>query len=175
MKRTIRYVSLEELDEVMEVVSRAVQWMNGHGSIQWNQNYPAEADFRLDIDNRALLGIYEGQALYGVCAIDQKAYPEYDVVQWKNVQTPVFYLHRVAVDPKKHGQGLASELIRYAVLYAKRKGAHALRTDTTEKNIPMRRTFEKLGFICMEPMFLLTHNLAMGACVAYEKTWIEKE
>lgn len=175
MKRRVRPVSEIELQNVMGVVSRAVQWMHDNGSIQWNETYPAISDFQLDVEHGALWGIYEEEMLCGVCAVDQQAYPEYGVVQWENTHMPVFYLHRVAVDPQKHGRGLAGDLICHAIRYARQQGGYALRTDTNEKNIPMRRTFEKLGFAQMEPTFLLEHNLAMGPCVAYEKTWVKEE
>ena len=61
---------------------------------------------------------------------------------------PVRYatLHRVAVSAAAKRRGVATFLIERSADLARERGLKSLRADTHEGNIPMQRTFEKLGF-----------------------------
>ena len=56
-------------------------------------------------------------------------------------------VHALAIDPAYHGQGIGTEVIRFAVRKAKKEDYRALRVEIVTINDPAKRLFEKQGFI----------------------------
>ena len=56
-------------------------------------------------------------------------------------------VHALAIDPAYHGQGIGTEVIRFAVRKAKKEDYRALRVEIVTINEPAKRLFEKQGFI----------------------------
>ena len=54
MSDPIRLATFDDLDGVMEVIHAVVPIMNAAGNFQWNESYPTEAHFTVDIDHEDL-------------------------------------------------------------------------------------------------------------------------
>lgn len=74
--------------------------------------------------------------------------PEYALASWTE-DTPkdeVLVLHTLVVDPRCKGHGLGSAFVRFYEEEAERRGCHACRIDTNERNSAARRLYAKLGY-----------------------------
>jgi ribosomal-protein-alanine N-acetyltransferase len=62
-------------------------------------------------------------------------------------QLGVSYLQRIAVDPKKQGQGLGTDLIQASWAWAASTGATAMILNVRDENEVARSVYRKQGFI----------------------------
>ncbi len=56
------------------------------------------------------------------------------------------FLSELFISPDFAGKGIATELIKKAIAYAKDRGLHAVMTETENENIPAQKLYEKNGF-----------------------------
>ncbi len=144
---TIRPARPQELDQIWDLVRRAVAKMNAEGSEQWGPDYPARSDYAADIQRGELWAAVgpEGRVL-GVACVNQHEDPTYAAVAW-TCPSPAVSVHRAAVDPEVQRGGVASALLSHAVELAREAGVASLHVDTYSKNVKMQGLFRKLGFV----------------------------
>lgn len=86
-----------------------------------------------------------------ICAsmvINQKQPEEYVNIKWEcqAENSEILVLHLLCVRPSKSGQGIGTEMVRFAVEEARRRGCKAVRLDTGKQNIPAAALYKRLGF-----------------------------
>lgn len=141
----IRQANQNDLNKIAEMIRAVVKKMQEQGSEQWDDSYPAKADYLRDI-NRDELFVYEvGQEIAGVCSISKRGHAEYGEINW-STNDPAWTLKRIAIHPNNHGQGIADELLKYAEKLAKKSGVYHLNTDTYSDNKYAQKLFLRHGF-----------------------------
>ncbi len=81
----------------------------------------------------------------------------------------VLTVHTLAVHPAFGGRGVGEALIRFAIRYACRAGAKALRLDVCEGNRPAIRLYERCGFTQVGTVDLGLHDWGLDWFRLYEK------
>lgn len=144
---TIRPAVPADLDQIWDLVRRAVVKMNAEGSEQWGEDYPLRRDYEADIARGDLIcaATVEGRVLGAAC-VNQNEDPTYAGVSW-TVPGPAVSVHRAAVDPEVQRQGVARALLTRAVELAQEAGVASMRVDTYSKNEKMQALFRSLGFV----------------------------
>lgn len=121
------------------------------GIDQWQDGYPSREIVEEDIAlNRSYAIVIDGQVC-GTFVLVDDGEPVYDKIyegDWQTGEHSKDYvaIHRVAVSVKMRGKGISTALIDYAKTYSLALGRSALRIDTHEGNVVMRRMLEKHGF-----------------------------
>lgn len=121
------------------------------GIDQWQDGYPTREIIEEDIAlNRSYAIVIDGQVC-GTFVLVDDGEPVYDKIydgDWQTGDHSKDYvaIHRVAVSVKMRGKGISTALIDYAKTHALALGRSALRIDTHEGNVVMRRMLEKHGF-----------------------------
>jgi GNAT superfamily N-acetyltransferase len=142
----VRQAKSEDVAAVMAVVRRVVPLMRASGNLQWDDHYPNAAVFERDVELAQLwVAEIEGK-IAGVAAITTDQEPEYANVGW-DISEPAIVVHRVAVDPAFHGQGVAAALMLQAETVARSRGIGVLRVDTNTQNAATQKLFPKLGYV----------------------------
>lgn len=129
----------------MEIVRRVVPLMRMQGNLQWDEDYPNEAVFREDIDLERLWVAEVDGTLAGVVALTSDREADYDQADWDNEQ-PAVVIHRLAVDPRFHGRGVAKALMQKAEQVATASGLSIIRTDTNSANEATQKLFPRMGY-----------------------------
>lgn len=152
----IRPTTPADLSAVMAIIEEARRTIAALGIDQWQNGSPDRATMEADIAlgqgrvvvlDGHIVGtfalIFDGEPTYGV--IEQGAWSQPD----RNEAGAWDYLaiHRVAVSVASRGSGVSTAIIRYAEETARARGRSALRIDTHEGNVVMRRMLEKHGFV----------------------------
>lgn len=137
----IRSMTPDDLDAVLAIYENARRFMAANGNAgQWAGGYPKRELLERDIAlEQGYVCEDEGRILAAFVLMrgEEPTYREIEGA-WKN-DRPYGTLHRVASSGEK--RGMTDLIIQWAF---KRTGN--LRGDTHEKNLPMRRAFERNGF-----------------------------
>lgn len=115
---------------------------------QWNENYPARADFLDDMargECYVLTCAGEVGGFFTLSARPEAGYAAITDGKW-GADAPYAVVHRCAVASKWQGSGLADRMAAEWKRLARALGLGWLRVDTHKKNPAMRRLLQRSGF-----------------------------
>ena len=142
---------LEFRKAVLDDVSRVYalkQKMLGYKypGFSWSESYPTEEVFRNDI-LRGEMYVLESRTgdLLGAVSVNEIHDDHYNCVLWEG-QTPVFYIHRLFVDPCRRGEHLGEEILRNVIERMRANGYRTARLDTFSENRSAQKLYHRMGF-----------------------------
>ncbi len=134
------------LELIPDLITACIADMESQGINQWDDNYPTLDYFEKDIYNKALHVIEGENELIGIITFDEFQDEEYKDVQWLTDGGKNLVIHRLVVDPKWQGRGIAQSLMDYAENYAIANGYISIRLDAFSANPRVLRFYEKRGY-----------------------------
>jgi predicted acetyltransferase len=146
----IHRIEIDDLNKIMSITNDAKNLLKQNGSLQWQQGYPNEDTFKIDIKNKSLYGIYQDKELMGYGAYIFGKDENYVEIEGKwdiPANDKDLAIHRVAVDKNCHGKQFGMKILKYGIIYAKNLGCPTVKVDTHKNNIPMQKSIIKSGFI----------------------------
>ncbi len=166
-----RRARVEDIDEIMRVVSEARAFMRGLGIDQWQDGYPERELLLEDIEIGQLYVFEEHGRVRAMAALSLLPEPVYDAIDgaWRTGPGERYLtIHRMALDDASRGKGLAGAMALEAERLARENGCASVRADTHRGNAAMRRFLQKRGF---ENCGLVCYSVKTGdpLRVAYEK------
>jgi ribosomal protein S18 acetylase RimI-like enzyme len=141
----IRLAVRENVATVMALLRQVVPLMQAAGNLQWDERYPNEAVFELDVVRKQLWVAEIDGVIAGMAAVTTEPELEYAQVGW-DIEEPAVMVHRLAVDPAFRGAGIAVLMMRKAEEVATERRISVVRTDTSAENATAQRLFSKLGY-----------------------------
>ena len=142
---TVRLAKKTDIPEIMALIKDVVPAMNAAGNFQWDDTYPNARVFEEDIERNQLWVAVVDDEIAGITAITTDQEPEYANVGW-DIKKTAIVTHRLAVNPRHRGKGIAAALLTQAELEATKRGIKLLRIDTNIANEATKRLFPKLGY-----------------------------
>ena len=136
----------DDIEAVLDLVHECVRDMNEHGMDQWNDIYPKDERFVLDIEKGTLYAMRNEEGIVGIIVLGEEQDPEYKDINWTDNEGRFMLVHRLAVHPKCQRQGIATRLMDFAETYGKEKGNTSIRIDTYSENPRTLKFFEKRGY-----------------------------
>ena len=166
----IRKSTKEDLSAVIPIFSEARKTISALGIDQWQNGYPDEDIIKSDIEKRESYVVEIAGNIVGTFVMILSGEKTYDKIyegEWKsgNENREYLTIHRVAISLTSRGTGVSGEIIEFAEAFARENGKNAIRIDTHEGNVVMRRMLEKNGFFHCGVIYLENKD----ARVAYEK------
>lgn len=142
----IRKAMLVDLDKILSIVKEIVIDMKNNKNDQWTEAYPVYEDFYNDILAEELyVDIDDKGAIMSFVCLNCSEPEEYKTVSWQ-FEKKSLVIHRLAVNPRFQGRGLASKIMIYAENMAKKMELSSLRSDTCVKNPAMNTLFAKFQY-----------------------------
>ncbi|MBQ8572013.1 MAG: GNAT family N-acetyltransferase [Ruminococcus sp.] len=136
----------DEIFKIYQHYVRVITYMQENGIDQWDELYPNSADIAADIANGDLwVGEDDGKLLC-TFAVNNECEEEYNACKWQFPNEPYIVVHRLAVNPKYHHQGVAKSSMEFLEKSAKAKGIRTIRLDTFCGNPAGCALYEGLGF-----------------------------
>jgi GNAT superfamily N-acetyltransferase len=147
-KMILKYVTSDDMPNLMRIVRQAKEIMKHHHSGQWQGSEPSEQTITHDIHQKQYYGLYVDNELVGGCALLPYEDDYHPLVsgQWLNTN-PYMVIHRFVIDAEKHRQGFGLALLQSLEEVVQAHGIHNIRVDTHELNKPMHRLLIKAGYI----------------------------
>ena len=138
-----------DLDAIIAITDQAIAFLASQNSPQWQGgDGPTRSEFATAIANKiAYVLIHDGKVA-GVAKLipgPEKAYEEIDGA-WQNDSQHYMTIHRVAIDGRIQGQGLAKQLLRDLIMLSIDHGFNDIRIDTHEMNTIMQHVVTTIGF-----------------------------
>lgn len=142
------FTLLEEssIDMVMDLISRAIIYLNKRGIPQWDEVYPDIGTIRSDISSRTLHGFLDGERIVGILVLNEVQDPSYAGMNWKLQDDCPLILHRLCLDPDYQGKGLSKLMMKYVEEYAKSNGYRSVRLDAFMQNQISVGLYRSLGY-----------------------------
>lgn len=159
-----REAKKEDIENILEVISHAKEYMKKNNSTQWNENYPNKETIINDIENSIGYVLIVENLIRGYMVVDFSDDEIYKNIKgkWKTFGNYAS-IHRCAIHKELRGQGYGSELFKFAEKLALSKNIRSVRIDTAPENETMKHLFNKNGYEYCGTVFI------DGEKIAYEK------
>ena len=138
----------DDIPAILALCEEAKAFMKSNGQTQWQLGYPAEENFREDIENgEGWLFTADGIPAGYIC-IKRRPEAVYTELQgeWLSCAGPYVSIHRLMVGDKLRGSSLASEMLSLADDLACGWSCAGIRVDTDADNEAMLGLLRKNGY-----------------------------
>ncbi len=145
----MRRATLNDYDALNRLYNATRGAMIVQGNPQWAPNYPSHDDIVGDL-NRGELWVYSNHTGLIVAAVSLvfSDDPTYQIIRdgaWLN-DAPYAAIHRLAVDPVVHKQGLGTGVLQFCEGIVRKNGLANIRVDTHARNPAMQALVTKIGY-----------------------------
>lgn len=138
----------EDINIIMNIIKQAQAYFREKEINQWQNNYPNEEIITNDIKNKNSYVLLENDNIIGTVAVTFDGEKNYECIyggKWiSNHEYAV--IHRIAVDTKYKGLGLASIIIKNIEEICLNRGIHSIKVDTHQENVSMQKLLQKNKF-----------------------------
>lgn len=136
-----------DLPRIGEIIAQAKLFMKEQGIDQWQDGYPGCSDLERDVGSGIGYVCKEDGKIMAYTAVDFRGEPAYRSLQGKWLNGASYaVIHRMAVDNRVKGKGMAQTLFRMVETMALNRNIENVRVDTDESNHIMRHIIEKAGY-----------------------------
>ncbi|MBU2948423.1 GNAT family N-acetyltransferase [Zobellia uliginosa] len=142
----VKLAKLSEIPQILNITKACAATMIKNGIYQWNDEYPSQKAFELDIERGELYTLQENGRIIGTIVLSRIMDKEYESIKWLTPNHKNIYIHRVAVHPDFQGQGYAQQLMAYGEDHARNHAFASVRLDTFSQNKRNQRFYETRGF-----------------------------
>jgi len=143
-----RQAKLQDITQIMEIISLGIESLKKQGSPQWQDGYgPTQEQVKQDIENGAAY-VLVTEKVIAYAALIAGVDPVYTAITegtWCTSQDYVS-IHRVVVDSRLTGNGLAQQLLNDLIITSQQMGFNDIRIDTHPVNTGMQKVIQKAGF-----------------------------
>ena len=79
---SIKRAIIENIDSIMDIISKCTQHMISNGIFQWNDTYPSRDTFLKDIEDENLYVLFKKDKIIGCVSFCNKMDEFYEKVEW---------------------------------------------------------------------------------------------
>ncbi|SNX53904.1 GNAT family N-acetyltransferase [Thermoanaerobacterium sp. RBIITD] len=142
----IRKGCLDDQLFIMGIIHNAIIDMEAKGIYQWDSIYPNDEVINNDLSNETLYVYEDGGIIKGIIVLNEYQDKEYEDMKWEFNSGKHLIIHRLCIDPKYQGQGIARLLVDYAEQQGKALGYESIRLDAFVNNERACNLYKKLGY-----------------------------
>ena len=143
---TVRQISKDEIDDLLDFLRSIAEWLNETGKTMWNidrlsRNYFVENN-RYD---ECYFGVFDGVSVASMIL------KEVDDLMWPEAEKgDAIYIGKLGVAREYSGSGYAEEWLKFAYYEAQRRGRKFLRLDCYANREYLCNLYENFGFHLIE-------------------------
>lgn len=142
----IRKAGMDDKPSILNMIQRVIADMESKGIDQWDGVYPDEDVIKTDLAAGTLYVYEDKSVLKGMIVLNNDQSEEYKNVNWSFHAGKQLVIHRLCVDPRFQGQGIARQLMSDAEEYGRKLYYHSVRLDAFTENTRACRFYERLGY-----------------------------
>ena len=137
-----------DLPAMMTITGQAQSYLKCGKVDQWQDGYPNEAAFRIDMERGECYVLTYGELIAGFFTLSNHpdvCYEDITDGKWSS-DAPYCVLHRCAIGQQFRGSGLSDHMVGFAEELCHQRGRNVLRVDTHRKNKAMQSLLDRHGF-----------------------------
>lgn len=163
----IRQSKKEDLQNMMTLFHQAQAYFKSQSIDQWQDGYPNEEQILDDISLNQSYVLVHDDHIVGTMFFSTENDPTYDDIdgKWLTSHSQYAVIHRIVVDENMKGQGLAYQLLEFAIEKCHELHIPSIRIDTHDDNLSMQTFLKKHGFQVCGHIYLQSGALR----IAFEK------
>lgn len=138
----LELVTIEDLDQVMQIIEDARIRMKRDRLVQWQDGYPNRDTIINDIRLQQIYKLVDQSMIMGICVINDDYYNQYVGIPSKE---HCLVIHRVAVSADYLHAGVGRTLITQATKLIEAQGLLPV-IDTNSENLKMIGLIQRCGF-----------------------------
>lgn len=142
----IRKAGTGDTKAILTIIQDAVIDMESKGIHQWDDIYPDEETIYIDLNSGHLYTYVDNETIKGIIVLNEYQEKEYESISWKYNSGRQLIVHRLCVDPRFQGRGIAQQLMRYAEEYGKYSQYTSIRLDAFSDNNRACTFYNRLGY-----------------------------
>lgn len=151
----IRKGQVEDITSIITLTKSCGRFLREAGIDQWDENYPTIEIIAADIEKDELFCLEEEGQLKAIIVLNEIQDPEYAEMNWlTDAESKNLVVHRLAVDPKFQGQGLARRMMDFAENFAKEHAYDSIRLDTFSQNLRNQRFYTNRNYTKVGEVYL---------------------
>ena len=135
-----------DLIEILFLLRVCILDMNAKGLKHWNSSFPGAEMIQADLENGSIYLIKDKGVCKGMVTLNNHEPEDYKDLKFQNNNLRPLYLQNMAVHPKWQGMGIATQLVNFALQFAKDKGYDCIRLDVFKPSERARQLYEKQLF-----------------------------
>lgn len=147
MRIEIKKSTSFDLEDAFGIIIDCKIDLERQGIFQWTAHYPTLQILQDDIEQGYLYQISINGNISGIISINTVQDKEYRNISWESPEKYSLVIHRLAIDPKCQGLGLAQKLMDYAELYGVENGFKSIRLDSYSANSRALRFYEQRNYV----------------------------
>lgn len=136
----------DDQQAIMTMIRNAVMDMESKGIYQWDSIYPNEKVIYDDLVSGNLYVYQDYENIKGIVVLNEHQDREYEEIDWRYNSGRPLIVHRLCIDPRCQGQGIARLLMNYAEEYASESGYESIRLDAFINNARACHLYQKLEY-----------------------------
>lgn len=170
MNLIFRLSNKNDLNSIMQIINYAQEYFKGKGIDQWQNGYPNVAVIERDIDAGESYVVCNAMGeVLATAMLSFAGEPTYKIIkgEWITEENAKYaVVHRIAVDPKYKGKGIATFILQKAIEISPQYNAKSIRIDTHKENKAMLSVVKRMNFKYCGIIYLEDGQERL----AYEKT-----
>tara|TARA_R100000750_G_scaffold52641_1_gene37869 strand:- start:343 stop:861 length:519 start_codon:yes stop_codon:yes gene_type:complete len=140
----IRQARTEDVSSLMAIKWKVIAHLLESGINQWDEIYPAEADFQQDVYEQTLYVLESSERIVGGFCLNEVELEGYETADWQAESFLV--IHRLLIDPDYQCSGYGRQLMQFADQQAFSLGKNSIRLDCFTGNPTAISFYQKLGY-----------------------------
>ena len=141
-----------DVDSVYALLAAAGELLSKRGFPNWLPPYP-RARVAENVDDGIVRVVHSAGVLIATYTLRPLATHPYQGIEWQDPDAIARYLNRLAVDPRHQGRGVGRWCLEQVAEECTRDGASAVRCDVLQANVPLRRFYERYGYVARGERF----------------------
>lgn len=142
-----RQGTIDDLNNICNLVASAIKAMEEQGIDQWDEVYPTREDFVNDIINGTLYAVMEKSRLIAIYVINTECDSEYLNVEWECNGETACIIHRLCVLPEVQNRGIGKIILNHIENQLQNTEFESVRLDVFSENSYAIRLYEKSGYV----------------------------
>ena len=136
----------EDLDNVLAMVTDAINEMNRNGIDQWDNIYPDRNILENDIIKKQLYIGVSGKNIVSAYVLNQECDEQYANGAWKYPDSTYYVIHRLCVNPMFQNKKIGTLTMMHIEDEVRKIGIDTIRLDAFTLNPYAIKLYEKLGY-----------------------------
>ena len=137
----------KNLQDVFNIFLAAIEEMNKHNIMQWDEVYPDKDTLQNDVKKKNLYIGKVHNEIACIYVLNDDCDEQYENGNWKYPYAVYNVIHRMCVNPKFQNQGIGKLTLKYIEKKLKSKGVETIRLDAFSQNPFALKMYNKQGYI----------------------------